>query len=525
MTDNQSENLVARVWKAGAAVIALLVAAAFIPPIEVCGTMLRRANILSALMTFDDTSLISDVDETASEATAEELEAVDMERITAEIAADTIPAAEEILSFEWVIDVPAERQAREPADDAEPLTAGITAVEDFGGDDSPFARFLDKLEAGNEPVRIAVAGDSFIEGDIMTCDLRLLLQQRFGTESDATGFAPASSPLTAFRRTVKTRSSGWSSYNVMQQQSTPAAAADKYMLGGWVSLPAAGASTRWEPAAYGTGVAPRASHVDIYLLSPSHSRTEVIINDTLRRPFEIAGSPKLRRISVTAPAIASAELRVISPGEGFIGYGASFRGDGVTVDNYSVRSNSGQALLRMNHSLNAQLDRFTPYDLVILQYGLNIMQQGRHNYDSYTVQVEKMTELVRGCFPAAAVLIMGVSDRSVKSDDGSFVRIDALPYLDEAQREAARRTGSAFWSTSAAMQTEGGMARFVAEGCAGKDYTHINYRGGERIARALCQAICAAAEARPRAIERREAMKFRAEELFERDDIGLKAEL
>ena len=100
---------------------------------------------------------------------------------------------------------------------------------------------------------------------------------------------------------------------------------------------------------------------------------------------------------------------------------------------------------------------------------------------------------MRSCFPAAAVLIMGVSDRWVKSDTGGFEPMDATGAMTEAQREAARHTGAAFWDTCDAMRRAGGMAKFVADGCAGKDYTHINYGGGARVARALFEAIYAAA--------------------------------
>ena len=55
--------------------------------------------------------------------------------------------------------------------------------------------------------------------------------------------------------------------------------------------------------------------------------------------------------------------------------------------------------------------------------------------------------------------------------------------------EAAREAGAAFWPTSEAMRAEGGMGRFVQRGWAGKDYTHINYAGGRRVAWALVDAL------------------------------------
>ena len=480
-----------RTWLAPAALIAVLTAVSFIPPFEVGGVTVRRANILSDIVKFDDAAhRTDDYDRFVSEPAPEELN-LDFESIAAEIAADTIIEEPVTVSFDWqagelLHPTRAERFTREPA-------AEYTPIEDMDTTEmSPMVRVLQLLASG-QPVRIAFMGDSFIEGDILTCDLRNMLQAAFGASDDGIGFAPAASPLTGFRRTVKTRSAGWTSYNVMQQKRTPEPLADKYMSAGWVCTPADGASTRWEPTDYGKSAMNYASHADIYFLSPADSRIEITLNDSLMRRTDVEGSPLLRRVSIAAPEISSVTFKVVQAGAGFVGYGASFYGSGVTLDNYSVRSNSGQALLRMNHSLNAQSDRFTPYDLVVLQYGLNIMQQGRFDYTSYTEQLEKYVELMRSCFPAAAILITGVSDRQVKSENGGFEPMDSSAAMTAAQREAARRTGAAFWDTCDAMRRAGGMARFVADGCAGKDYTHINYAGGARVARALFEAIYAAA--------------------------------
>ena len=480
---------------AAAALIAVLTAVSFIPPFEVCGVTVRRANILSDVVRFYDSApRVADYDRFVSEPAPEELN-LDFESIAAVIAADTMADAsaerQPEVSFDWFVGTNppvgrVERFTREPAEK-------YTPIEDYDTTGySPMRRLLERLATGL-PVRIAFMGDSFVEGDILTCDLRNMLQAAFGASDDGIGFAPAASPLTGFRRTVRTRSTGWTSYNVMQQKRTPEALADKYMSAGWVCSPADGASTRWEPTDYGKTAINYASHADIYFLSPADSRIEVTLNDTLSRSWKVEGSPLLRRVSITAEEIASVTLRVAQACAGFVGYGASFYGSGVALDNFSVRSNNGQALLRMNHSLNAQADRFAPCDLVVLQYGLNIMQQGRFNYASYTEQLEKYTELVRNCFPSAAVLITGVSDRSVKADNGGFVPMDSIDAMTEAQREAARRTGASFWDTCDAMRRAGGMAKFVADGCAGKDYTHINYGGGARVARALFEAFYAAA--------------------------------
>jgi len=211
----------------------------------------------------------------------------------------------------------------------------------------------------------------------------------------------------------------------------------------------------------------------------------VTLNDAQRREFDIAGDDAVRQIAVSAPRVRSLAFKVLSGAEDFVGYGAVFEDRGVVVDNYSVRSNNGQAMFWTNPSVNAQINAMLGYDLVVLQYGLNIMQPGVKNYAG---QIEKMIAYVRQCFPGAAVLVLGVSDRSVKTDAG-FEPMDAIPHMLDCQRRAARNTGAAFWPTCDAMRALGGMEQFVKNGWAGKDYTHINYAGGRRVAWALFDAI------------------------------------
>lgn len=468
-------------WLALAGVIALLAVIGFIPPQRVGSVTLRRANILSDLVTFDD----AHHDERAEAETPlfdEEEFHIDLAEVAERIEADTAPHAAQI-AFEW--SVPHECAPREETGpDSVRRSPALIPIEDFS-DDGCIRAFCDTLLHAPRPVRIAVLGDSFIEGDILTADLREQLQLHYG--GGGAGFAPMASPLTAFRRTVKTASKGWTAHNIMQYKRTPEALRDKFYVSGWVCQASDGASTRWESTDYRERLdACTAAHV--LFLSPADSRVEVILNDSLHREFAIEGDAAVRRITVDAPSIRSLEFRVAEGAEGFVGYGALLEGRGVTVDNYSVRSNNGQAMFRTNPAINAQIDALTGYDLVILQYGLNIMQQGVHAYSGYGAQIEKMIAYVRRCFPRAAVLVLGVSDRSVKGDAG-FEPMDAIPHMLDCQREAARNTGAAFWPTCEAMRSWGGMEAFVRNGWAGKDYTHINYAGGQRVAWSLADAI------------------------------------
>ncbi len=490
-----------RSWQAAVALIAVLAAVAFIPPQTIGGIPLRRANILSDVLRFDDKAA---TDETLPELDDEftgdfhrfagRLDAGEELLPADSVAADEPPAAagdtlpaDPLLAFEWrpggVEPLP-----EAPACDTARLFGTLTPIENFDTlADGPLHRFCARLAdtARCTPVRIAVLGDSFIEGDILTADLREQLQLRYGGRG--CGFAPMASPLTGYRRTVGTRSAGWDSYNLMQRRTTPEALRGDYTVSGWLCRPADGATVRWTGSDFRRRL-DRCGVARLLFISREPSRLELTLNDSLHRTFDLPASESLRQIVVHGP-VTSLALRVAQGAAGFTGYGAQFEdAAGVTVDNYSIRSNNGQALFGTNPSVNAQIDAFAPYDLVILQYGLNIMQEGVTDYSAYAARVEKMIAFVRSCFPGAAVLVLSTSDRSVKSDTG-FAPMSSAPAMVGWQRRAARAAGAAFWSVYDAMRAQGGMERFVANGWAGKDYTHINYAGGRQVAYALVDAL------------------------------------
>lgn len=483
MKNTPEKDYIHKGWIAAVALILLLLAISVIPPQTVGGMKLRRANILSDLLGFNDAQ---DAEMKSSLFNEEDFR-VDMDEVAEKIDADT--AAKQVqTSFEWNIPHKTAQRA-DPAPTPSSAETPLIPIEDFDTTGRGMQAFYDTLLYARRPVRIAVLGDSFIEGDILTADLREKLQKTYG--GGGAGFAPMASPLTAFRRTIKTQSKGWSSYNIMQYKTAPTALRDNFYISGWVCLAGEGASTRWENT-NARQLLDSCTSARVFFISPRNSRVELILNDTLRREFTVQGDAAVRQIVVSAPHIHSLSLRVANGSEGFIGYGAVFGSEGVVVDNYSVRSNNGQAMFWSNPSINAQINNMLKYDLVVLQYGLNIMQPGVRNYAKYGQQIEKMVAYVRQCFPEATVLVMGVSDRAVKNESG-ITPMESVPHMISYQRAAARNTGAAFWSTYEAMRTQGGMERFVANGWAGKDFTHINYAGGRRVAWSLYDALNAGA--------------------------------
>ena len=89
--------------------------------------------------------------------------------------------------------------------------AGMTCIEDYSDSTmrgmTRFYQALDELAKAPRPVRIAYFGDSFIEADILTADLREMLQQKYG--GCGVGFVTITSMTSGFRPTVRHSFSGW----------------------------------------------------------------------------------------------------------------------------------------------------------------------------------------------------------------------------------------------------------------------------------------------------------------------------
>ena len=516
---NPKEDYTSRGWLVASATLLILFIVSLIPPISAGGIELRRASILSDLVRFDDGESKTE-SEPQPEINVAEFE-VDLEAVAEQVAKTQALASPtgSATSASWEgIFEEQPSGGEEFVEDQEPLpsleelpttdysailpeASLITPIENFAqGGMGAWDRLYEKLLWNKEQVRVAFMGDSFVEGDILTADLRELLQDTF--TGGGVGFVPFASPFTGFRQTIKTTSKGWTPYNIMQRKSVPEPYVGDFFVSGWVARPAAGASTRWEMSSKRRHLE-ECSRARLLFICREAASISIKLNDGEERIFEFEADDVVRQIVVEEERISSLEMKILSGEAGFTGIGADFDSkEGVAVDNFSIRSNNGQAMFWSNAAVNAQIHTMRAYDLVILQYGLNIMQADRHNYSLYGEQVEKMIRYAESCFPGAAILVLGVSDRSQRGEQG-IVPMSSAVDLTASQREAAEKCGASFWNTYEAMQRMGGMTRFVENGWAGKDYTHINYAGGREIARQLYYGLLQGAQNRSRTLRQR----------------------
>ena len=461
-------------------VIVLLVCVSFVPGFRVGGVTIKRANILSDVVTFheDVRSLLSSedlldtsfVEEFDAQSEAGELGPAEPADENAVAAVDELalpsPAAtpdNALLSVPVIVDT------------------AIVQIEDFSPDRQMLARFYHALayETGDRPVRIAVLGDSFIEADIITADLREQLQMNYGGRG--VGFVPFSTPLSKYRGTVSHNHEGWTDYNLIKRKSVPEEYKELFFVSGMLSIPADGAYTQYEGVQFRKRIE-KSGTASLFFLNGGETELTVAVNGGEARRYALPAGEEVQRIAVeTSEDIASLRIAVEHP-EDFIGYGVVLEDSvGVSVHNFSVRSNSGLALLGTDYGINRQMNGYLPYDMVILQYGLNAMSPDVTDYGYYGKQLVKIIEYVKRCFPESAVVVMSVGDRSTMQN-GTAVTMPAVLAMLQTQEAAARACGVGFWNTYEAMGGDRSMPKFVERRWAAKDYTHIGYPGGKYIA-------------------------------------------
>lgn len=368
--------------------------------------------------------------------------------------------------------------------------AGLTCIEDFSDSTmrgmSHFYDVLDQVETLNRPVRIAYLGDSFIEADIFTADLRELFQKKYG--GCGVGYVSISNPISGFRRTVMHRFSGWKRHMVTDTIGFN----HKYQdISNRYFIPTEGASVTL------TGQKKYASLLDTCEISTIYFRTSDDLNITAHvngvkaREFFVGGKKGLQSLSVKGK-IGSVRWTISDVDSISYFYGATMDPEeGIVIDNYSVRGSTGRQLYSVPYSILSQYNQQREYDLIVLQYGLNVVFASGRNYDYYTKSMVPVVDKIKKVFPKASILIVSVGDREEKDEYGELHTMPAVKSMILYQKKLAALTNVAFWNMYEAMGGEGSIVEMVNSKppMANLDYTHINFRGGKHLANILFETL------------------------------------
>lgn len=367
----------------------------------------------------------------------------------------------------------------------------LTCIEDYSGDSSalkPFLKALAETRKTGKPLRIAFYGDSFIEGDVFSGSFRDTLQLLFGGRG--VGYVPITSSVTGFRNTIRHRFDQWRTNSIVANRDAtlklgPSGHCFIPLENNWVEY--RGSKQRFLT---------EFSTVKLYYTNFGEAAIQYTINrDTAMNLDVLKQSGSLQEWKLKGDQIKTVRFEFY-PHDSLQLYGASFESKtGVFVDNFSVRGNSGLSLEELNDKLLRDFGKLRDYRLVILQFGLNRVREDTLNYGAYTRRMVAVVNKMKKAFPKSSFLLLSVGDRS-SMKSGRVQTMNSIPAMRNAQRMIARKTGIAFWDMFEAMGGENSMVRFVQSRppLAAKDYTHLTFKGGRKLAGSLVKSLLFEAE-------------------------------
>lgn len=351
------------------------------------------------------------------------------------------------------------------------------------GNKEEIQKFIKVLKS-NKKVRIAHYGDSTIQGDIISEYLRQYFQEKFGGKGAGIVEAKTLNPL--LRKSILLSSSNdWENASIRELTTK------KFPIGiagsvasssdnSWVKIKSSG----------------RFKNLDDYtnikiLYSNANSNSKVkITTDSKADEIKLENKNKISQVNYVVNKTKNVSLDFINSKNLFV-YGISLETEnGIHLDNFPLVGNSGVSLLNITESVLNELKEFVTYDLIILNFGINVSFPNKNGYKVYENKMVEVVNHFKKIFPDASFLLVSTGDR-IKKIKSTFKSDPEVFSVLEAQKEVVAKTKIAFWNLWEMMGGENSMVSWVEHkpSLALKDYTHFNDKGGEYVAKMLFEAI------------------------------------
>ena len=349
-----------------------------------------------------------------------------------------------------------------------------------------FFHSLNEIKLHKHKARIAYFGDSMIEGDLITQDLRECLQNEFG--GNGVGYVPITSIVNGFRTSIIHSFEGWATHNLLDV--TP----PNHVLGisGYSFTPNVMGSIDTLNSTSGSWVkyvGVNKKHLNKFyeaklLYGKSEGENYAIVNGAR---YKLNGSKPVNQIDLNTGAGCQSITAKFQCKSSIDIFGFSIESDsGVFVDNFSFRGNSGLPIAKVPQSIYSSTNDCLGYDLIILEYGLNAVNPKVTDFSWYVKGMNNVIKHIQASFPNSSILLISVGDKSYRNN-GVYETDPSVPIMVEAQKKMAKENKLAFWSLYDAMGGNGSMVHWV-EGdtaLANKDYTHFNFKGAHKVGKIL----------------------------------------
>jgi len=319
----------------------------------------------------------------------------------------------------------------------------------------PFFAALHVLEVpgkAGETVTILHYGDSPTTADLITGDVRELLQSRFGDAGR--GYLLAAKPWAWYgHRGVDLSDKNWTTSTAVGKGHE-----DVYGLGGASFEGTPGASTHI------TLKNPDQTVLEIaYLARPNGGELAVSANDTPVETFSTAAEiqrPSWHTVTLP-PGTKSIDLKVASGDIRLFGESLRTGHRGVLYDSLGLNGASTSVLSNgfNNAAWAAALTHSRP-SLVIINYGTNESGFGSYVDKQYEPTLVNSIKRIRAALPGVPILVMSPMDRGQRSGVDEIKTYDTIPRIIAIQRRVAAELNCAFFDTFNSMGGDGTMSRW-----------------------------------------------------------------
>lgn len=346
--------------------------------------------------------------------------------------------------------------------------------------------FYDAVKnAKTKTVRIAHYGDSAIEGDLITSDIREALQNKFG--GNGVGWLGITSQDITFRQTTKhSFSDNWESaalYSSNPKGLPLGISGEAFVPKGsaWVQYE----TTRIRRYLKDFGL------VRLYYANAKNSIINYSFDGGAKQTAALKTGSALQEL-VLKPTSRAKSIRIeFTIADQAYFYGVSLENEtGVYVDNFPLRGNTGVDLGSLQASILKEFSKYLDYKLIILEFGLNIAGSRSTDYSRYEKEMVKVINHLKVAFPKTSFLMISVHDKSMKKGS-NFVTDPTVLRLLETQKNIAKLADVAIWSLFDAMGGENSMSNWVNANppLAFKDFIHFNGQGAAKVALLLTDAL------------------------------------
>jgi hypothetical protein len=355
------------------------------------------------------------------------------------------------------------------------------------GDTNQLKKFLNALnESKSKKIRIAHYGDSINWGDIITADLRQNFQSKFG--GMGVGFLSICSDDIAVKQTTKHTfdEAGWEWASLFTRN------LKNYSLGiaGTVAKSKGNSWVKYEATNFLSSTKSFKTIRLFYNNVRNNCNVSYSLNNGASQNLKLEPGMNVKESIINSSGNASSvKLNFTSCSSDVNFFGVSLEnGNGVYVDNFPIRGNSGVAIDDIPRNILSDFQKMLNYKLIILNYGLNIASPEQTNYTWYRNKMIKVINNLKQVFPDAAILLVGVSDKAIKKGT-KFVTDPSVVLVLNEQKLMVQQTGIAFWNSLEAMGGVNSMNEWVNQNLALKDYSHFSDAGGKILADLLTDAI------------------------------------